>query len=88
MNHPRLRFLALGVIFTLAACGSSTTTSAPAGESPATSAAPAASEPAASGPAGSPAAAGAIPEQGVDDGIHHHDVEPCSDGDPRPVAGR
>ena len=69
MNHPRLRFLALGVILTLAAaCGSSTGTAAPAGESPATSAAPAASEPAASGPAGSPAAAGAIPEQGVDDG--------------------
>ena len=68
MNHPRLRFLALGVILTLAACGSSTSTTAPAGESPATSAAPPASEPAASGPAGSPAAAGAIPEQGVDDG--------------------
>ena len=31
MNHPRLRFLALGVIFTLAACGSSTSTTAPAG---------------------------------------------------------
>jgi len=68
MNHPRLRFLALGVILTLAACGSSTSTTAPVGESPATSAAPPASVPAASGPAGSPAAAGAIPEQGVDDG--------------------
>jgi multiple sugar transport system substrate-binding protein len=70
MNHPRLRFLALAVILTLAACGSSTTNPSPAGggESPATSAAPPASAPAASGPAGSPAAAGAIPEQGVDDG--------------------
>ena len=70
MNHPRLRFLALGVILTLAACGSSTSSPSAAGggESPATSAAPPASAPAASGPAGSPAAAGAIPEQGVDDG--------------------
>ena len=69
MNHPRLRFLALAVILTLAACGSSGGSPSPAGggESPATSAAPPASAPA-SEPAGSPAAAGAIPEQGVDDG--------------------
>jgi multiple sugar transport system substrate-binding protein len=69
MNHPRLRFLALGVILALAACSPSGGSPSPAGggESPATSAAPPASQPAGS-PAGSPAAAGAIPEQGVDDG--------------------
>jgi multiple sugar transport system substrate-binding protein len=67
-KHLRLSAMVVAAILIFVACGGTTTTSSPAGGE---SAAPPPSE-APSGesaaPAGSPGAAGAIPEQGVDDG--------------------
>ena len=70
-KHLRSSALIVAAILIFGACNSATTTSSPAGgasAAPPPSEAPAASAPAGSAPAGSPAAAGAIPEQGVDDG--------------------
>ena len=70
-KHLRSSALIVAAILIFGACNSATTTSSPAGgasAAPPPSEAPAASAPAGCAPAGSPAAAGAIPEQGVDDG--------------------
>ena len=70
-KHLRSSAIVVAAILIFGACNSATSTSSPAGgasAAPPPSEAPAASAPAGSAPAGSPAAAGAIPEQGVDDG--------------------
>ena len=65
-KHLRSSALIVAAILTFGACGSGTTTSpSPAGGA---SAVPSTAPSASSGPSGSAAPAGAIPEQGVDDG--------------------